>query len=107
MGLISVRLYITEKGPFCLNFSIIIDILPWKTNHRSFFIENSSMNVESLNNRGVEITAGSYLVSVTETVSDCPQPLSTGALLIINNYILGLLGKPVFIFYMTLKVQMK
>ena len=98
MGLISVRLYITEKGPFCLNFSIITDILPWKTNRRSFFIENSSMNVESLNNRGVEITAGSYLVSVTGTVSDCPQPLSTEALLIINNYLLDLLWGNQYLF---------
>lgn len=98
MGLISVRLYITEKGPFCLNFSIIIDILPWKTNHRSFFIENSSMNVESLNNRGVEITAGSYLASDNGTVSDCPQPLSTEALLIVNNYILDLLWGNQYLF---------
>ena len=56
------------------------------------------MNVESLNNRGVEITAGSYLVSDNGTVSDCPQPLSTEALLIINNYILDLLWGNQYLF---------
>ena len=57
---------------------------------QEFFIENSSINVEFLNIRTGEIIAGAYLVSITEIVSDCQQ-IGTGALLIINNYILGLL----------------
>ena len=57
---------------------------------QEFSLEDSAINVELLNNRTGEITAGVYLVSVTETVSDCQQ-VGTGALLIINNYILGLL----------------
>ena len=62
-----------------------------------FFIEDSSVNVDFLNNRTTEITAGAYLVSITEIVSDC-QHISTGALLIINNYIFGLLlGKLVIL----------
>ena len=57
---------------------------------QKLFIENSSINVQFLNIRKGEITAGAYLVSITEIVSDCQQ-IGTGALLIINNYILGLL----------------
>ena len=65
---------------------------------QEFFIENSSINVEFFNKRTGEITAGAYLVSITETVSDC-QELGTRALLIINNYILGLLwGNQCFLF---------
>ena len=53
-------------------------------------IKNLSINVEFLNIRTGEITARAYLVSFTEIVSDCQQ-IGTGAILIINNYILGLL----------------
>ena len=56
------------------------------------FIENLSINVEFLNLRTLEIKAGAYFVSITETVSDC-QHIGTGALLIINNHILGLFGE--------------
>ena len=64
---------------------------------QEFFIENSAINVEFLNNRTGEKTVGAYLVSITEIVSDCQQ-IGTGTQLIISNYILGLLclGKPVF-----------
>ena len=54
---------------------------------QEFFIGDSAINVEFLNNRTGEITAGAYLVSITEIVSDCQQ-IGTGALFIINNYIL-------------------
>ena len=57
---------------------------------QKFFIENSSINVEFLNIRTGEITAGGYVLSTSEIMSDCQQ-VGTGALLIINNYILGLL----------------
>ena len=50
---------------------------------QDFFIENSSINIEFLNDRNGEITAGAYLVSVAEMASDCQQ-LGTVALLIIN-----------------------
>ena len=36
-----------------------------------FFIEKSSINVENLNKRTGELTAGTYLVSTTEIASDC------------------------------------
>ena len=56
-----------------------------------FFIENSAINVEILNIRKENITAGAYLVSITGIFkSDC-QKIGTGALLIMNNYVLGLL----------------
>ena len=61
-----------------------------KTYDRGFFIENSSIDAEFLNNRIGQITAGEYFVSITEIVSDCQQ-IGAGAQLIINNYILGLL----------------
>ena len=57
---------------------------------QEFFIENSSINIEFLNNRTGEITVGAYLMSITEIVSDSQQ-IGAGALLIIANYILGLL----------------
>ena len=40
---------------------------------RRIFIENSSINIEFLNNRTREITAGAYLVSITEIASDCQK----------------------------------
>ena len=48
------------------------------------FLENSLINVEFLYNRTGEITAGAYLLSITESVSEC-QEIGAGALLIINN----------------------
>ena len=59
---------------------------------QELFIENLSINVEFLNNRTGEITPGAYLVSVTEIVSEIQQ-IGTGALFIINDYILGLLWR--------------
>ena len=47
-------------------------------------------HVEFLNIRTGELTAGAYVFSTSEIMSDCQQ-IGTGALLIINNYILGLL----------------
>ena len=57
---------------------------------QEFFIENSTINVEFLNNKTGEISDGAYFVPITEIVSGW-QKIDTGALLIINNYILGLL----------------
>ena len=57
---------------------------------QEFFTKNLSINVEFLNNRTREITAGVYFVPITEIMRDSQQ-IDTKALLIINNYILGLL----------------
>ena len=51
---------------------------------QEFFLRNSLINVEYLNCRTGETTAGEFLVSITK--SDCQQ-MGTGALLIYNNYI--------------------
>ena len=59
---------------------------------QEIFIESFAVNVEFLNDRTGEITAGAYLLSITETVSGCQQ-IDTRALLIINNYILGFLWR--------------
>ena len=40
---------------------------------QEFFIENSTINVEFLDNRIGEITAGVYRVFVPEIESDCQQ----------------------------------
>ena len=53
-------------------------------------IENCPINVELLGNKTGEITARAYLLSITEIVSSAQQ-IGTGALLIVNNYILGLI----------------
>ena len=63
------------------------------------YIENCPIHVEILNNRTGEITAGEYLESITEIMSDCQQ-IDTVAILIINNNILGLLwGHPCFFLF--------
>lgn len=56
---------------------------------QEFFTKHSS-SVQVLHNRREEITAGTYLVSINGIVSD-GQQMGTRALLIIKNYILGLL----------------
>ena len=38
---------------------------------QEFFSDNSAINVEFLNNRTIERTAGVHLVFITEIVSDC------------------------------------
>ena len=74
---------------------------------QEFFIENLPINVEFLNIRIGEITAGAYLVSITEIVSDCQQ-IGPVALLIINNNILGLLwGETNVFFYLILIAKIK
>ena len=81
---------ILQKGFFLFKSLNKYRYLSMKDLPQEFFIENSSINVQFLNIRTGEITAGAYLVSITEIVSDCQQ-IGTGALLIINKYILGLL----------------
>ena len=49
-----------------------------------------SVNVDFLEKKTGEITAGSYLLSIAESVNSF-QHIRTGALLIVNNYILGLI----------------
>ena len=48
------------------------------------------MNVEFLENKTGEITAGTYLLSIAEIVNTA-QEIGTGALLIVHNYIIGLI----------------
>ena len=69
--------------------------------YKEFFVENVSINVKFLNIGTGEITAGAYLLSITEIVNDCQQ-IGTGTLLIINNCILGLLWGNQYFFYLIL-----
>ena len=57
---------------------------------QEFMTENCLINAELLENKTGEITAGAYLLSITEIVNSAQQ-IETGALLILNNYILGLI----------------
>ena len=57
---------------------------------QEFLLENYSMNVEFLENKTGEITAGTYLLSIAEIVNTA-QEIGTGALLIVHNYIIGLI----------------
>ena len=57
---------------------------------QEFLVENSSINVEFLENKTGEITAETYMISVSEIVNGIQQ-IAPGALIIINNYILDLI----------------
>ena len=48
--------------------------------------------MQFLENKTGEITAGVYLLSIAEIVNSV-QDIETGALLIVNNYILGLISQ--------------
>ena len=57
---------------------------------QELMIENCLINVELLENKTGEITAGAYLLSIAEIVNSARQ-IGTGALLIVNNYVLGII----------------
>ena len=57
---------------------------------QKFLIENYSVNVEFLENKAGEITAGVYLISITE-IANSVQQIWTDALCIVTNYILSLI----------------
>ena len=57
---------------------------------QELIIENFLINIKLLENKTGEITAGAYLLSITEIVNSAQQ-FGTGILLIVNNYILGLI----------------
>ena len=57
---------------------------------QDFLTENSSVNVEFLENKKGEITAGTYLLSIAETVNGVQQ-IGTSALLAVKIYIFGLI----------------
>ena len=53
-------------------------------------IKNCLINVKLLENKTGEITAEAYLLSIAEIVNSAQQ-IGTGTILIVNNYILGLI----------------
>ena len=53
-------------------------------------MENCLIDINAFGKRTGEITAGAYLVSITEIISNC-QHVSSGILFIVNNCVLGLL----------------
>ena len=65
-----------------------------------FLIENATGNVFFFENKTREIAAETYLISISEIVNrNCVQQVWTGALLIVNNYILDSnLEKDLFVY---------
>ena len=57
---------------------------------QEFMTKNCPINIELLENKTGEITAGAYLLSIAEIVSSAQQ-IGTGPLLIVNNYILDVI----------------
>lgn len=60
-------------------------------------IENATINVEFLENKAGEITAGAYFISIAEIVNGV-QRIGIGALLFVKNYILRLICLSGFIY---------
>ena len=58
---------------------------------QEFFVEITSINMEFLENKTGEITAGAYLISISEILNGVQQ-IRAGSLLIASNYILGLIA---------------
>ena len=57
---------------------------------QEFLMENSSINQQFLELKTGKITAGAYLITISEILSGIQQ-IGTGALLIVNNFILDLM----------------
>ena len=57
---------------------------------QEFFLEDFAVNVQFLEIKTAEITAGAYLLPILEIVNSVQQ-IGTGALIVVNNYILGLI----------------
>ena len=57
---------------------------------QEFLVKNSSINVKFLENNTGEVTAGVYLISISKIVNRV-QWIGAASLLIVNNYILGLI----------------
>ena len=63
-------------------------------------------NVGFLDDKTGEITAGAYLISIAEFINGVQQ-IRTGALLIVNNYILGLIREMILCICLILIVKMR
>ena len=57
---------------------------------QEFMVENSSINLEFLENKTGKITAVAHLIAVSEIVNGVQQ-IRADTLLIVSNYILGLI----------------
>ena len=62
--------------------------------------------MEFLENKTGEITAGAYLISISELVT-AVQQIGAGSLLIVNNYILDLIWEMILYIYLILIVKMR
>ena len=65
---------------------------------QEFLKENSSVNMKFLKSKTGEITAGTYLLSITSFVKSV-QKIGTGALLIVNSYIPSIIWRVYFIYH--------
>ena len=84
--------YILRKGDQLFEFTGKFTYLGIENLPQEYSTENVSVTVKFLENKTGEITAGEYFLSITEIVNSVQQ-IWTAALLIINNYILGLIWR--------------
>ena len=74
---------------------------------QEFLVENVSVNVKFLENKTGEVTAVAYLTFISEIGNGVHQ-IGAGALVIVNNYILGLIwGNHSIYIYLILIVKMR
>ena len=81
---------ILGKGYQLFSFIVKFRYLGMEDLPQESLVQNSSINVEFLENKTREITAGVYLISVSESVNGVQQ-IGGGAIFIVSNYILGLI----------------
>ena len=83
---------ILGKGDHLLKFIGKFRYLGIEDLPQELLIENSLTNKEFLENQTGKVTTGAYLLSIEEIVISV-QYIGAGALLIVNNYILGLIWR--------------
>ena len=77
-----------QKKDNLVKYIITFRYVGLKGFQHGFLIENCLINAGFLDNRTGPITAGTYLVPITEIISSSKQ-VGSGALLNVNNYVLG------------------
>lgn len=82
--------YILQKGDAFFKSIIEFRYFVLEDVLHGLLTENCLIALDFLENRREEIAAGVYVVSITEIISSCRQ-VGSGILLIVNNYVLGLL----------------
>ena len=83
---------ILGKGDQLFNFISTFWYIAMESLPQEMFTENCFINVEFLDNKEGEITTRSYWLSIIE-IKNGVQQIGTSVLLIVSNYILGLIWR--------------